>query len=197
MALGSIRAVVVVLVVAAFFVGVLSAGIARASEREEMTDLFIFGQFSGDDDTTVSMSGIDADITYEDALGIGFGVGRNVNPYVNLNGTLLVAEAEVTAAVGSFSESSDGTLIAPDFNIDWNIFDTDVTPFVTGGAGLMFFIGDESDTEFSYGAGVGVRWDITHDTFMKVWYRARWFEVDEVDDTFLLHTFNIGIGIMR
>jgi opacity protein-like surface antigen len=195
MAFSSLRAFVVTLTVVAGCL--IPASNARAAEREEMTDFFLFGQFSGDDDTTVSMFGVEADITYEDALGIGFGVGRNVNPYINLNGTLLVAEAELTATVGPFSESVDGTLVAPDFNVDWNIMDADVTPFVTAGAGVMFFFGDESDTEFSYGAGAGVRWDISHDTFMKVWYRARWFEVDDVDDTFLLHTFNVGFGIMR
>ena len=185
-------------VVAAVLCGLIfSAGNARASERDEMTDLFLFGQFASEDDTTATIFGVDVDVEYEESFGGGFGIGRNVNDFINLNGTLLIGEAEVTAEALGFTTSEDATLIAPDFNVDWNILDADVTPFITAGAGLMFFLGDESDTEFSAGAGVGVRWDVSHDTFMKVWYRARWFELDETDDALMLHTFNVGIGIMR
>jgi len=179
---------------------VLVAAGARAAEREEMTDLFIFGHFAADDDTTAAESffGSDVDVTFGDTLGGGFGVGRNVNDYININGTLLFGSSEVEVGVGSLTATEDVFVVAPDVNIDWNIMDTDVTPFVTAGAGLMFLFGDENDeTEFSYGAGAGLRWDISHDAFMKVWYRAKWFELDEADDTFLLHTFNVGIGIMR
>ena len=195
MASKSLRASVVAAVVSCGLI--LSAGNARASERDEMTDLFLFGQFASEDDTTATIFGVDVDVEYEDSFGGGFGIGRNVNDFINLNGTLLIGEAEVTAEALGFTTTEDATLIAPDFNVDWNILDNEVTPFVTAGAGLMFFLGDESDTEFSAGAGAGVRWDISHDTFMKVWYRARWFELDETDDALLLHTFNVGIGIMR
>ena len=175
----------------------LGAGPARASERDEMTDLFIFGQFAAGDDTTAEAGGFDFDIDYDDSVGGGVGFGRNVNDYININATLLIGQATVDVDAGSFSASDDATVVAPDINIDWNILDTDVTPFVTAGAGLMMFFSDDNETDLSYGAGAGLRWDISHDTFLKVWYRAKWFELDETDDSLMLHTFNVGIGIMR
>jgi len=193
MAFTSLRVVVAV----AFAVALSFAAPARASERDEMTDFFLFGQFAAGDDTSATAAGLDFDVDYDDSFGIGVGIGRNVNDYVNINGTLLIGEASVDISRGSFSASDDATLVAPDINIDWNILDTDVTPFVTAGAGLMMFFGDDNETDFSYGAGAGLRWDISHDAFLKVWYRAKWFELDETDDSLMLHTFNVGIGIMR
>lgn len=191
----TLRAIVLAVFVSC---GLRFAAPARASERDEMTDLFLFGQFAAGDDTTATAFGTDFDVDYDDSFGIGVGIGRNVNDYVNLNATLLVGEASVDVDAGAFTVSDDATLVAPDFNIDWNILDTDVTPFVTAGAGLMmFFGGEDNETDFSYGAGAGLRWDISHDAFLKVWYRAKWFELDETDDALLLHTFNVGIGIMR
>jgi len=197
-----LRRSVVVFVAAFVSCGLLSAGSAGASEREEMTDLFLFGHFAANDETTAEQSffGADVDITFDDTFGGGFGIGRNVNDYININATLLLAGSEigVETSGGALSASEDVFVVEPDINFDWNILDTDVTPFVTAGAGIMFLFGDDdNETEFTYGVGVGVRWDISHDAFMKVWYRAKWFELDDTEDAIMQNTFNIAIGIMR
>jgi len=86
----------------------------------------------------------------------------------------------------------------PDVNVDWNILDRDLTPFATAGAGVMlFFLDDFDEIDFSYGGGAGLWWDVSDETFVKVWYRAKWFELDRTDDALLLHTFNVSVGIMR
>jgi len=194
MAPGLIRAAVVVAAFASCFLAF--AGTALAADREEMTDVFVFGHFAGDDTTDATPSFFGAtELTFEDTLGGGFGVGYNVSDYININGTVLFGSSEIT--IEPFFGSEDVFVVAPEINIDWNILNAEVTPFLTAGAGLMLLFGDDDDeTEFSYGVGVGVRWDISYNAFMKVWYRARWFELDDTDDPFLQHSFNIGIGFM-
>lgn len=170
---------------------------ALAAARGGETELFLFGQFSLEDETTGSIFGSDFEVTFGETFGIGVGIGHNITDNLNLNATLLVAEASVDVETGGFDVSDDATLLAPDVNIDWNILDTPITPFLTAGTGLMAFFGDDNETEFSYGVGGGLRLDLSDAAFVKVWYRARWFELEETDDSLMLHTFNVGIGLLR
>jgi opacity protein-like surface antigen len=170
----------------------------RAAARDDKTDLFLLGQFATSDDTTFQFQGQSLDLEYDDTLSLGIGVGRNFNNHLNVNGTVLFTESTLNFSNGFSTASEDATLVAPDVNVDWNFLDGNVTPFVTAGAGMMlFFFDDFDEIDFSYGGGAGVRWDVSDEMFMKVWYRARWFELDRTDDGLMLHTFNIGIGIMR
>jgi opacity protein-like surface antigen len=166
-------------------------------EREGNFELFVLGQYSSSD--TIDVSGIDFE--YEDNFSGGIGIGINPSDNLNVNLTLLIGQATASVDLGVFGEfEDDATFISPELNLDWNILDRSFTPFVTAGIGAMIFTGfDDIDdtTEFTYGGGGGIRWDFAENAFLKVWYRAKWFDVDDADDSILTHTANISIGWMR
>jgi opacity protein-like surface antigen len=88
-------------------------------------------------------------------------------------------------------------------NLDYNILKTRLTPFVTGGIGFAYFdsgiptgekevfcwwdywwgyvcegaVSTYSASEFTYNAGLGLRWDVTDSVFMKFLYNTVWMEV--------------------
>ena len=170
---------------------------ARAQDeegREGKFELFVLGQYTIGDETDIS----GVDLEYDDTFAGGVGVGFNIAENINFNGTVLIGEANFSLDAFGVNVEDDSTVISPEFNVDWNILDQAFTPFVTVGAGAMIFTGGAVDeTDFTYGIGAGVRWDIASDLFLKVWYRAKWFELEDADDEFLLHTINIGFGLMR
>ena len=189
------------LVAAAVAVAACSAPTpARADDagRAGRHDFFVLGHFSSYNETEVEGTTPPVDVEYDQTFGIGLGYGYNLSDHWNVNGTVVAGEA--TFDIGPFGQGVEerSTFIAPDLNVDWNITDAAFTPFLTAGAGAMIFTGGEIDeVDFSYGAGAGVRWDFSDDAFLKLWYRAKWFELDDTNEPLFLHTLNVGIGVMR
>jgi hypothetical protein len=180
-----------------------SSGAVRGADadRDGTREFFFIAQYAlGDEQEQFFPSvGESASLEYEDAFNFGPGFGYNFSDHLNLNGSVLFGSAGIIEREPFGGSSTDSNvLIAPELNLDWNILDDTFTPFVTGGAGAMYFPGPFGGSiELSYGAGGGVRWDFADDAFLKVWYRAKWFDFGDADDTLLLHTFNVSIGIMR
>ncbi len=81
-------------------------------------------------------------------------------------------------------------------NLDYNILTGPITPFVTGGIGLGYYSmevearnvttgatarGSDDDTQFIWNLGVGGRWDITNNIFIKALYKITWDEDEDWD----------------
>ena len=128
-------------------------------------------------------------------------LGTNVNEHLNVNTEIIYGSVDVGVSglpAGS-SVSGDQDTFVWLINLDYNIFDEPLTPYITGGLGWGYSEGEvkwrtpgssgkiDFDTDgFAYTAGVGGRWDIAENIVAKVSYRILWD--DEGDD-------RDGIGI--
>lgn len=103
----------------------------------------------------------------------GVGLGYNIYDQLNVNGDLQGGEAD---ALFYGSEP----VVVGHLGIDYNIFKTKLTPFVTVGAGL----GDvfNSGAWYYLDAGLGLRWDIND----------RWFTKLAVQPALLMHSGSKG-----
>lgn len=173
---------------------------AADADRAGRWDYFGIARYTPGDDTTNTFFGGVERIDFEPAAHFGFGAGYNVNDHVNVNATVMFGRAEWTFSEEGFLPATDtGPMIQALGNVDWNVLDAPLTPFLTAGAGVIMFPDSPlvGAGEFNYGAGAGVRWDFAEHAFVKIWYRAEFFGLANADHGIRLHTFNVGIGIMR
>jgi opacity protein-like surface antigen len=105
-------------------------------------------------------------------------------------------------------------------NVDYNIINRRLTPFVTAGIGYQYLETDldtlppvdycwwdpwwgwvctsaepvASTTDFTWNAGAGLRWDITDNLFVKLLGGVNWVAYNDAEDvtTMIEGTFSIG-----
>jgi opacity protein-like surface antigen len=141
------------------------------------------------------------------AWGFGFGFGYNFNNHLALGGELNWAQADYTrtTAPGAGNPGSSfirtGTIETSTLRMNgtWNLLASDFTPFATGGIGSTYvdtnipdgptqcwvdpwygtYCGTptKSNTYFSYNAGVGLRWDVNREFFLRGVYTRQWIDV--------------------
>lgn len=141
-----------------------------------------------------------------DAWGWGFGFGYNFTEKWNLawdigwnsgnyNTTVVDDDNNKEERTGTFSSSSTY------FTGTYNILDKTFTPYVSGALGWVFidsnipsgtpgsgcwwtwygyycggYVPTYSTTEFSYGLGLGLRWDVGKTVFLKAAYNKVWID---------------------
>ena len=151
---------------AAIVIAACASHSARGADanRDGTGEFFFIAQYAGGDEQEqfFPSAGESASVEYEDAFNFGPGFGYNFSDHLNLNLSVVFGSAGlVEREPFGFGASEDSNvLIAPELNVDYNILDATLTPFVTGGGGAMYFPGPFGGSiELSYGAGAGVRWD--------------------------------------
>ena len=117
-------------------------------------------------------------------------IGYNVTDNLNINtdiqyGTTHTPNVEETVDGIPVSGRFEGKILAWMVNVDYNFLTGPLTPFVTGGVGLVHKSADltvsaeglsesvslDSSTDLGWNIGAGGRWDITNNIFAKVYYR--------------------------
>ena len=188
----------------------ITAGLCSAQEWSRKGKAEIFGSFTMISSETVEYSypedvnqlpvTFDMDSTYL----YGFGFGYNITDHWNINTDLLFGSADADVMVaGTKVESEDMDYILWDINIDYSIWKSRLTPFVTAGIGLVDFgidtttyAGKVHESNFSSNLGAGVRWDITDNLMLKVLYRSIWTEVHDADNDQRYDNIGVNIGYM-
>jgi len=143
---------------------VMASNVCSAQEWSRSGKTEIFGVLD-----LMDFLGIDLDL-------YGIGVGYNINDNLNLNTTFTFGSM-VIVDVYSWN-----------VNLDYNILADRLTPLVSGGIGYLF--GDFGLSEFTYNLGVGGRYDITDQFFIKAMYKMTWINSVDMDSIYL------GIGYM-
>lgn len=162
---------------------------AQEWSRKGKGEIFALGQYMGGD--TISYPAGTAEI--DDTVAGGFGVGYNFNDHLNLNTGLFFGSTNITTK--RYETKWDANLSGADINLDINMLKSRFTPMITGGVGFINFKGDSFDeTDFSYNAGAGFRWDISNHLFMKAIYKATWTKLKDADNTVLLDGATLSIG---
>lgn len=172
--------------------------------------------FEGDNES--SSLGLKSD------YGWGFTFGYNVNPHILVNfdfsSTTPSYDAKGTTDTGAPVEIKHKmNLLESQFNVVYNLFAADFTPFIQAGAGWSYvdsnvadgppnaycwwtwwgqYVCDGyqptyNDTSFSYNAAVGVRYELPNSMFFRASYRQSWIDFGNKSNSSLA-SYNIEIG---
>lgn len=165
---------------------VMTSAVCSAQEysRKGQTELYGILQTMGGGKATTSGK----NVGFDDTTVYGFGFGINITDHWNLNMDLLFGSTDLEPGGPlSTATSGDTSLWLWNINVDYNILSQRLTPLVTAGIGLFGMSGDFdngasfSESNFSYNLGVGGRWDISDNLFLKAIYRITWHDLEGMD----------------
>lgn len=168
--------------------------------RARKYELFLLGQmFEGGDATLPNGTNIE----FEEAIQGGFGLGYNASPHFNYNVEMIFGTTDTVYRTGGVPFLRDeSVMFFLNANVELYLLEGPVTPLIT--AGLGFFnatleqkIGGAkiTETDFSYGYGAGVRWDINDKIFLKGVYRFTITELEGFEEEHEFESINIYLGI--
>ena len=198
--------------------GVLSPANAQRWTRKGQVDIYGVGQYLAGGQADYSKFGVRLDIK-ETGLG-GLGFGYNFTDHLNLNLELLLGNTDFVAS-GPGPNLIDDTLIASGkVNLDYNLLKSRFTPVLTGGLGFFTFSSKlqnadpvlvcyydswwgnycayatptYDETDLSFNAGAGFRWDPTDYLFVKAIGGATWVKLRHSDDFTHLFQATLTVG---
>lgn len=165
---------------------VMTSSVCSAQEYSRSGKSEIFGMFQTMGGGDASKTGLAFD--FDDTTVYGFGFGYNIDNHWNLNTDLLFGSTDIDVS-GSLATATKGDtdLWLWNVNLDYNFFEDRLTPLVTAGIGVFGMSGDFnngrsfSESNFSYNLGVGGRWDISDNLFLKAIYRITWHDLEDMD----------------
>lgn len=160
--------------------------------RRGRTEVYGMVQTMGSDTATEGWM----ELTVDDFVAGGFGVGYNLLDNFNLNADMYFGSTDIETQAW-LGVKMDADIFGFNANLDYNILPGPFTPLVTAGIGYIRFEGDDDvgETDFSYTLGGGLRYDF-NPFFFKAIYRATWTQLEDTDDTLLLDGVTVFIGYM-
>jgi opacity protein-like surface antigen len=192
------------------------AQIPMATERFERTgktDVYGIGEYLHSDDITFNGPAGDVKVKMDDTGLGGFGVAYHFNDFLSLRGDFMFGganfKADVQTGPASFTEvQHDAFLQTGRLNLDYNIINRRITPFVTVGIGYQYLETELNnappvgscywdpwwgyvcyydhpiawETDFTWNVGAGFRWNITDNLFIKAMVGANWLEYSGAKD---------------
>ncbi len=187
-----------------------SSGEEQMWTRAGRWEIFLFGQDMDGDEASETISGEKFDTIVDGFTGVGIGGGYNLNDYVGIKLDAFGGSTDLKIESGLDILEEDTDISGVNLNFDVYFFPGRLTPFVTGGIGVITLYEDFDDhdhhhhhyhyddysTSFSYNAGAGVRWDIGNHFFVKALYRSTWSELEDTDDTMQFDGFSMFAGYM-
>lgn len=180
----------------------LFAGLAtRADDFERGGKWFVTtgGQYLTSESTEFEDGGIRGEVSLDSVYLGGLGIGYDLSNHFTLGVNVQGGGGTIEASAGSASVSESATFLAAGTYLDWNILKSRLTPLVSanlGFLGLSGDVGDESasETDFTFGVGGGLRWDMSDRWFAKALYTANWMEFEGFDELTLVHGFSLFLG---
>jgi opacity protein-like surface antigen len=175
--------------------------------RQGRTEVYGIGQYLHSDD--INFNGPFGTVkTKMDDTGLGgFGIAYHFTDFISVHGDFMFGGATFSANLplengGTTFVSQDAFIQTGRFNVDYNIINRRLTPFVTAGIGYQYteteltqlpavsycwwdpwwgWICETShpyayQTDFTWNAGGGLRWDITDSLVVKAMVGATWLE---------------------
>jgi opacity protein-like surface antigen len=122
----------------------------------------------------------------------GFGMAYHFNDFLSLHSDFMLGPATFSASApnfGSWSIGHDAFIQSGRFNVDWNMINRRLTPFITAGIGYQYMQVEQNhhyyyydyyyETDFTWNVGGGLRWNITDNLFIKVTGGAQWLQYED------------------
>lgn len=168
-------------------------GHAAVRGRQGRGEIFLGGRYVAGDTTT----GLGITTEVDDFPAFGFGLGYNFHENFNVNGEMLFSSTDFIGSSGAQRVKINSDVWIGNLNLDYYFLKTSLTPLLTGGIGFINFRGEHDsfeETDFSYNAGAGFRWEMTNQFFIKAIYSFIWTKLKDSDNTLMLHGPSLMIG---
>jgi len=199
---GVIGTIVSLLVVLAVIHGPLTAFADQTEDRSGRVEIAVLGQYQGS--TNITSNSLGATEKFGSITSGGLQVGYNINDHFNVNMDLYdgTTSLRVTVLDGvpiSNAPSVNFNTFAMEWNLDYNVLKTPITPVASGGVGFVNFTGSShgftaSETHFIGNLGGGLRWDISKSFYLRALYRWTWFKLDDANSTTNISGPMLSIG---
>jgi opacity protein-like surface antigen len=174
------------------------------SSRAGKFEVFGSGQFETGGDANIRLHHFNIPVNYGDLWGGGAGFGYNIDTHWNVNGTANFGTVDAKTALPDEVVKSSAFLSTVNLNVDYNLFTSRLTPFLTAGIAIADYSDSVSSPGFSIDyfqtsvgvdGGAGVRWEFDEHWFVKAAYKAVWREgVDQFHGEMVVHTANVSVG---
>ena len=166
-------------------------------------------------------------IKTDNALGLGFGFGYNLDNHLLFGGDLSFASVDYDGTVASADTPGVFRPLSGKFDTfgmsasaTWHFLEGPLTPFVSGTIGYTWidtniaqgppevgcwwdpwygqicttFQDTKTENSFSYGLGLGMRWEFTPGWFGRISYEERWIGIDNANGTPSFGGLHLDIG---
>lgn len=175
--------------------------------RKGMTEVYGIGQYLHSEDINFN-SPFGTVKTKMDDTGLGgFGIAWHFSDFFSFHtdfmfgGATFSGNAPFETGIGTRAFSQDAFISTGKFNVDWNIINRRITPFVTAGIGYQYLETELEntygtscywdpwygyvcysghyhawETDFTWNAGAGIRWNILDHLLLKAMAGANWLE---------------------
>ncbi len=145
----------------------------------------------------------------------GFGAAFHFNDFFAVHADFLLGPAtfHVEAPNGASSTYGEDSFIhSGRFNLDWNMINRRLSPFITAGIGYQYMEIDQahyysqygyhhhhyrdyySETDFTWNVGAGIRWNITDNLMIKLSGGAQWLTYQDAENVTTQIEGLFGIG---
>lgn len=168
--------------------------------RKGSSEIYGVGQYFTGWEKTTALDG-SVSLNLDSTFGGGFGVAYDIIDNLALNTELLFASLDMDADAGGTGVDSSSWLFGWNIGLDYNILKTRLTPVISASGGVLIFGGDWgstsssfAETDFTYGFGGGLRWDVTDHFHLKAIYKINWVNLQDSDDSTMFHTISIALG---
>ncbi len=148
-------------------------------------------------------------IILDDAATVGIRVGYNITQRFNVTGELGFVSTDGTQKKGPDKADVDVDLIVTDVSFMWNIRpNRNFVSTLYAGPGYAFrsadidhgsgtgnkfdHLDDLDEDSFTFNFGIGFKWDMTDNFYLRLASRVRWFDKDLNDGTDRELTFGVG-----
>jgi opacity protein-like surface antigen len=154
--------------------------------RHDKFEAYGIGEYLHQDD--ISFPGVKVKMN-DTGLG-GIGMAWHFSDYFSAHADFLMGPATFHGQPNSGTpyDIGEGALLQPTrFNLDYNIINRRLTPYLTAGLGYQYFEIDQSyhsgnyyyynyysEFDFSWNVGAGIRWNITDNLFIKAAGQVQW-----------------------
>jgi opacity protein-like surface antigen len=195
-------------------------------ERAQHADLYGIGQYLHTETITFEGPLGDFDMELGDTGLGGVGFAYHFNTYLSIRGEFMFGgsafRGDIPTEGGTTISVKQDTLIHTGrLNLDYNIINRRLTPFITGGIGYQYLETELShlppvqycwwdpwwgwicttgepvaiETDFTWNAGAGLRWDINDHVFIKALVGANWVQFNDAKDitTQIEAAFSLGV----
>jgi opacity protein-like surface antigen len=178
-------------------------------DRTGKAEFYGIGQYLHSDDITFHGPFNDVKMKMSDTGLGGFGMAYHFNQFISLRGDFMFGNADFSGDLpldtgGTIHIKQDAFIQTGRLNVDYNIINRRITPFLTAGIGYQYLETELHrapyysycywdpwwgyicttdhpsawETDFTWNVGGGLRWNITEGLFIKAMVGANWIEYD-------------------
>jgi len=172
-------------------------------KRTAKSEMYGIGQYLHSDEITFNGPSGDVKLKMDDTGLGGFGMAYHFNDFLSVHADFMFGNATFSgdlpaATGGTVPVKQDAFIQTGRFNVDYNIINRRLTPFLTAGIGYQYMDMELQnaptvswwdpwwgwqtgqphayETDFTWNVGAGIRWNITDQLFIKATAGAQWLE---------------------